>query len=277
MAEQQLATLQEATGDGQPPTGRVQDPVGEIAKLLQPDPAPAQDQSPETGDQAATPPAETWDLQSVAEKLGTDPAKLYDLKLRVGEGDGVEVTLSQLKDAYRPAAELEKARTQLVEETSRDRREALQLQQELAALVQLLPREVVTQALVEQATQQAARLRSENADKLLQALPEWKDPIRKAADWADIRAAGRELGYSEAELEAAKAGFADPRMLRALLGYRRAPAEQPKPAAKVGAKPTSGGKPTAAQQHGQLKAAVTTRRMSPEVAAAQILKQAGIA
>lgn len=271
MAEIPLQSLQEASGDAEAPIGRINDPVGEIDKLLNPDPPPVEP-PPETGDQAE-PPSESWDLKSLAEKLGTDPEKLYN-GVKVAMTDGSELTLSALKDSYRPAAELEKARAQLTEEMSGSKREVAQAHQELAALVSLLDRQHVTPGLIQEAQRLAEQQRQAEADKLLTRIPEWKDPVSRAADWSDIRKVAREYGYSDAEIALAGQGYADHRMvalLRALARQPQAPAPA-KPAAKVAAKPTPGGKPTAAQQFGQLKAAVTTRRMSPEAAVAQLLK-----
>lgn len=269
MSDIPLQTLQEASGDAAPAPGRINDPVAEVAKLLNPEPAPVEP-TPETGVQAE-PPSEGWDFASLAEKLGTDPEKLYT-GVTVAMPDGSKVSVSELKDAFRPAAELTKAREVLVEEMTGTRQEVAQAKQELAALVNLLDVSQLSPEMIREAGKQAEQARQAEAAKVLQRIPEWKDPISKAADWADIRRVAREHGYSDAELKLAEQGYADHRMVSVMRALARGPAPaQAKPAAKVAAKPTAG-QPSPAQRHGQLKAAVKTGRMSPEAAVAALLK-----
>lgn len=269
MTDIPLQTLQEATGDG-PAPGRVNDPVADVAKLLQPESAPAEQAPPETA-APAEPPSESWDFTSLAEKLGTDPEKLYH-GVKVAMPDGTQVSVGDLKDAFRPAAELEKARSKLVEDDTASRREVAQAKQELAALVNLIDQRGLTPEIIQEAGRQSEQARQAEAQKLLQRIPEWKDPVAKAADWADIRQAARGHGYSDAEIALAEQGYADHRMVSILRALARTPKVQtPKPAAKVAAKPTAG-TPSAAQRHGQLKAAVKQGRLSPEAAVAQLLR-----
>lgn len=271
MADIPLQSLQEATGDGDAPVGRVADPVGEVAKLLEPAPAAAEQPAPETGAPPADPPSESWDFTSLAEKLGTDPEKLYH-GVKVAMPDGTQVSVGELKDLYRPAAELEKARSKLIEDDTSSRREVAQARQELAALVNLLDQRQLSPEMIQEAGRQSEQARQAEASRLLQRIPEWKDPVAKAADWADIRQAARQHGYSDAEIALAEQGFADHRMVSVLRALAKAPkAASPKPPVKVGARPTTATL-SPAQRHGQLKAAVKQGRLSPEAAVAQLLK-----
>jgi hypothetical protein len=269
MAEIPIQSLQESSGDAVGQVTRSRDPVADVAKLLSQEPAPAEP-SPETGDQAA-PTSESWDLKSVAEKLQTDPAKLYE-GLKVALEDGTELTVSALKDAYRPAAEVEKARKALLEENTSSKREVLEATQELRALLAEIPAQYLTEQTIAQARAAAGRERDREAAKLLEAVPEWKDPIARAADWSDIRRVAKEVGYSDAEIRLAEDGFADHRLVAVLRRLARGPkAEAVKPAPKVAAKP-AGGNRTPAQQFGQLKAAVKTGRVSPFTAVEQLIR-----
>jgi hypothetical protein len=263
MADIPVTTLQEASREAEAPTERFTDPISAVSDLLSP--AAVAEQPGETPAQAESPPDESWDLKALAEKLGAEPEKLYDVKIPMT--DGSEMTLSALKDAYRPVAELEKARSQLVEEMTSSKTEVVQTRQEMGALLGLLSPDAITPELVREATRLAEQERSRNVEQVLKLLPEWKDPIRKAADFADIRRVAREAGYTDAEVKAAELGYADPRMLKLLLrAVRPAEPEKPKPAAKVAAKPTP------AQQFGRTKAAVTMGRTSPYTAVENLLK-----
>lgn len=260
MAEIPVQTLAEGTGDSVGQVTRSKDPMADVAKLLNPEPAPVEP-TPETELQAE-PASESWDLKSVAERLKTDPAKLYE-GLKVALEDGTELTVSALKDAYRPAAEVEKARTALLEEHTSSKREVIEATQELRLLLQEIPPQYLTEQAIGQVRQKAQQQRDQEAAKLLERVPEWKDPIAKAADWVDIRRVAGEIGFTAAEVQLLEQGYADHRLVTALRKLARGPAAAAvKPAPKVAAKPTGKGQ-TANQQFGQLKAAVTTGRVSP--------------
>ena len=272
MAEAQITTLAAASGDAEPAATRFTDPVAEVEKLLNPEPAPVEP-SPET-DIQAEPPGESWDLKSVAEKLQTDPAKLYE-GLKVAMDDGSELSVSALKDAYKPIAELDKARTKLVDEVTSSKRDIVAAEQELmAVLTHPDVARLLTPELLQDVQRRAAGKRQAEAERLLERIPEWKDPVSRAADWADIRTVGREHGFTDAELKLAEEGFADHRVLSLLRAAAKGakPAAPAKPAAKVAVKPAKGGNPSEAQRFGQLKAARTTGRMSPEAAVEALLK-----
>jgi hypothetical protein len=270
MAEIPTQTLQEASGDAVGQVVRSKDPIADVSKLLSPAPAPVES-SPETGSQQA-PPDESWELKSVAERLGTDPEKLYT-GLKVALDDGTELSVSALKDAYRPAAELEKARGELLEEMTASKREVTQNRQELGALVAYLAQNgQLTESAVREVQKMVDAERTAEADKLLKRIPEWKDPIARAADWSDIRKVAKEQGYTDAEIKLAEAGLADHRTIATWRALAKGPkpAAPAKPAAKVAAKPAAGSR-TPAQQFGSLKAAVKTGRTSPFSAVAQLI------
>ena len=271
MAEIPTQTLAESSGDAVGQVTRGKDPVAEVAKLLSV-PAAAPEPTPETGT-PADPPSESWDLKSLAEKLGTDPAKLYE-GLKVSLADGSEMTVSALKDAYKPAAELEKARTELLGELSASKREVLHNRQELGILVrELQANGTLTEPVAREVARMAEQERATEAERLLQRLPEWKDPITRAADWAGMRKTGAAYGFSEAEIRAAEAGYVDHRLIALLRDSSRTPKAEKatKVEPKVAVKPAGSGR-TQAQQFGQLKAAVKTGRTSPFSAVEQLLK-----
>jgi hypothetical protein len=242
----------------------------QVAGILGQEIAPSDTQAAEKPPEA--PPAEKWDVKRVAEKLGTDPAKLY-ADLTVGFDDGTEITLGALKDGYRPAAELEKARGKLLEEMESSKREVVQTQQEFAALLQLLGPQNLNQELLAEVNRRTEKQKADEAERLLKAVPEWKDPIARAADWVDIRKAGQAVGYTDAEMRLAEAGYADHRLIALLRQVAKGPkVEQAKPPAKVAVAPKAPKPMSAAQQFGRVKAAVTSGRMSQVAAVESILR-----
>jgi hypothetical protein len=267
MADIQSTTLQQATREGEPAPERFTDDIGAVSALLNAESAPVEP-APETAPSADAPPGENWDLKAVAERLKADPKTLYE-SLKVAFDDGSELSVSALKDAYRPVAEVEKARTKLWDEVTTSKRAVAEAQQELQNLLRHLDPQALTPEVLAENRRQLEAARSQETARLIERVPEWKDPIARAADWADIRRVGQELGYTPAELQLAEEGYADHRLvatLRALARGPKAQAPAEKPAPKVAAKPT------AAQLHGRTKAAVTTGRTSPYTAVENLLK-----
>lgn len=265
MSDKAISDLAAATVETPPPhPGTPAEQAAQIlAEAASPPPAEPETASPEA--QAS----ESWDVKDLAERLKVDPAKVYE-GLKVAFDDGTVATLSELKDRYRPAAELEKAREQLLEEVTSSRKEVAEAQQELSVLLQRIASKITPEDLQE-SQRGAESLRLRQSEALLKALPEWKDPIRRAADWADIRKVAKAVGYTDVDLKMAEMGMADPRVLQLALKASRAQ-EPPKPQPKVAVAPKAAKPQTEAQQFGQLKAAVKTGRLRPEQAAAQLLK-----
>lgn len=238
------------------------------------------DASQETGPADASPEAvEIPDLKTAAERLQVDPAKLYDLKVPLS--DGTETTLGALKDAYKPVAELTKAREAFSEEQVKWRTDQETATRELSSLLSLLDPKVLSPQFLQEAARQTERARQQMADKLLELIPDWKDPVTKAAEWQDLKATAREYGFTDADVALAQQGFADPRFLKMARDLAKAQAkakgEAVKPAPKVAAKPQGKGTtPTEAQQFGRLKAAVTKGQISRGAAIESILKGAKV-
>lgn len=266
------ATVDLAEGTVETPAPHVSqgDQVAEILrKGLQ---TPGQETA-ETQPQSAAPPSESWDIKRVAEKLGVDPANLYE-SLKVSIADGEELTVSALKDAYRPAAELEKARGKLLEEMESSKREVVQTQQEFSALLQLLGPQNLNQELLQEVNRRTEKQKADEAERLLKSIPEWKDPIARAAAWVDIRKSALNRGYSETEIRLAEAGLADHRWVKDQLDLARlrASEEKPKPQAKVAIAPKPSGVTSQAVNQRELKQAVKSGRMTETQAAARILR-----
>ena len=242
-----------------------------VADILAGGAAPPAETPPETGAQADPEPSESWELKAVAEKLGTEPETLYE-QLKVALADGQEITVSALKDAYKPVAELEKARAGLLEEMTGSKREVLQTQQEFSALLQMLGPERLTPEVLRAVNQMADQQREQQLAGMLSRIPEWKDPITKAADWVDIRRVGKEYGFSDAEMRLAEQGFADHRLIAMARALGKQPkVETPKPAPKVAVQPKAGKVQSKAQQLGNLKAAVTKGQITQADAVRRIL------
>lgn len=233
-------------------------------------------EQPTAETQSPPEPGESWDIKTVAEKLQTDPAKLYDsLKVAI---DGEEIPIGKLKDAYRPAKELEKAKSAWLEERTQAETERQQFLTEFQALLGLIPQQHLTQEFLHEAQKQSETQRQKQAEALLKAIPDWKDPVTQAADWADIKPVALKYGFTDTDIALAKQGFADHRfiaMARDLAKARGIPVEKPAPKKAIETKPAKA--PTEAQRFGRLKGAVTAKRMSPLAAVEKLIEAASVA
>lgn len=237
------------------------------------------DEPQETEDSPADAPIEKWDIKSLAEKLGTEPAKLYE-QLKVSLADGEEVTVSELKDRFRPAQELEKARKAFGEDQARAVTELEEAKREFTALLSSLDPRHLTPENLRMAQEQSEAWKSRQTQGLLKALPEWKDPVSRTADWADIGPVAREYGFSETDVALAKAGQADYRFIHAMRDLARLKAKERagtlKPAPKVAAAPKPARPQTEAQKLGAIRAQVTKGNLSKVAAVEAVLKGAGV-
>jgi len=241
-----------------------------VEALLKP-PAPEAEQAAEPGEKP--PAAEKLTVQALAEKLKADPAAIYALEVPLADGE--TVTLGQLKDAYRSAEAQTKERQALTDDRARYDVDRRQSQEELAVLLRLLPQNAITPQLLSQAQQTLTENKAREGELLLKAIPEWKDPVRVAADRAEIETYVAGFGFTKHDL----AGVTDHRLLRLVrtaalreAELRGLKADKPKPVPKVAMAARGVKTSTPAQEHGRLKAAVTTRRMQPVDAVSQLLR-----
>lgn len=237
-----------------------------LREAASPPEEPAETQPPD-----APLPAEKWDIKTVAEKLGTDPAQLYNA-LTVSLGDE-ELTVGQLKDRLKPQKDFEVSQQQLVRERGELEADRLAARREIAAL-QSGDREAYERGRSEYL--------SREREALLRAIPEWADAAVVTADRKRIGDLVREFGFPETVLDQVE----DHRLFRLLRAYERdraelttlraekAKASQPKP--KVAVQPRSGAPPTEAQRFGRIKAAVTKGQMTKGAAIDAILRDAGV-
>lgn len=223
---------------------------------------------------AETPPLT---VASLAEKLATDPKSIYALEVPLA--DGKTITLGELKDGFRPAADLAGERAAFLEERGRYEADRRQNDQELQEFLRQLPPEALDPRLVAQAKAALTANRESEHRAFLRDVPEWNDPVRVTADRNVMEAYIAGFGFSKADL----ASVTDHRLLRlvrtaalreAELKAIKAERPAPVPASKAVA-PKANKPSTANQDFGRLKAQVTTKRISPAQAVERLLKDAG--
>lgn len=242
--------------------------VEDILRGVQPDPAVA---PPETVG-TAEPEAETpLDIGAIAERLGVDPAKLYDARIPLADG-AEPVTLGQLKDAYRDAQALEAARSEVTKARGEWQADQLRQQRELDEILSAIRQDAIDPQLA-QAVQKVNRERlSREAEALFRTVPEWTDQKTRDADLVQMVDTLTPYGITRADLDA----VTDHRVLRAfrrLAHLERAVkvTTAPKTPPKSAQAPKKAAQPTPGQEFGRLKAAVTQGRVSRVEAVNRIL------
>lgn len=246
------------------------DKEAEVADLLRGEQEPAADQEmdPLPGEsQDPTPPdpepVEIQDIKQAAERLGLDPAKLYELQVPLADGESV--TLGQLKDQHQE-------RQQFLRERGEWMADRLQADRELDALLQAAPDALFTPEMRAKSQAQLAERQQLERERLLRAIPEWSDNATASADIARIEAMATKYGFAPAEVR----GALDHRlfvMLRDLSKLHHAAAQvKPKPAQKPGMKPTGGRTGPAKPDARALADAARSGKISKVAAVQQLLK-----
>lgn len=266
-SSEMTATLSESAVETPPAHVSKTDQVAELLRGTQAPPVP----SPETDPAPESLPAEKLDLKTVAERLQVEPAKLYQ-DLMVPIADGEELSVSELKDRYRSAKELDRLREEHTRARGEYEADRLRSERELQAILAAIPRESISPALAEEWQKQQREYLGREREALLRAIPDWTDAAVLTADRGEIEGYLKEYGFSRADLD----NVTDHRLLRLLRdaakGRAKAKAEDKPPPAKVAVAPRKLGAGSEAQRFGQLKAAVTKGQMTRTEAVARILK-----
>lgn len=131
-------------------------------------------------------------LAALAEQLGVDVAKLYDVEVPTGEGSTVK--LGELKDAWRDRESVETERLAIGEEREAADAEIRRARAELAELLSAVPRDKLNPQVIEQARRtHLARMEIER-QRSLSAIPAWTDDQVREADLTGIREHLAEFG-----------------------------------------------------------------------------------
>lgn len=246
-------------------------PLGEevddiLREAFSPPEQSAEKQEPEKSD-----PPETWDIKTAAERLGVEPAELYN-RLKVSLGDE-ELTVGQLKDRVKPQKDFEADRERLVKDRGELEADRIAARREIAAL-QSGNREAYEAGRNE--------FLSREREALLRKVPEWADAGVVTADRAKIAELVKAFDFPPNTLDYVE----DHRLFVLLRSYardraelqqlREAKAKAERPTPKVAVAPKGGQPPTAAQQFGRLKAAVTKGQVSRGAAIEAILRDAKV-
>ena len=151
---------------------------------------------------------EKLNLAGIAERLGISMEDVYKLEVGMPD-DGSTLTLTELKDLATERKRDVAERLEWETTQSSQRNQIAAATAELQTLLGMLPAEMRTPDMIRQAQAKLDYTRGLEQQKLLQRVPEWRDPAQFEADFEAIRPHVAEWGFSDADL----AGVYDSRLL----------------------------------------------------------------
>lgn len=142
-------------------------------------------------------------LKAAAERLGLSVEEMYELKIPIDDGGKAEtLTLGALKDARSQVSDLETRTLAFEEEKTRQENELIRAKQELAELMRALPVGSIKKETLDGIRKRAKEHRDAEAERLLEAVPEWDDDEKKATDRAGMVEHLGEYGLPATALDA---------------------------------------------------------------------------
>lgn len=144
------------------------------------------DESTETVEGADDPnaPLETFD--QVAKRLKVKPEDLY--KVRIAMKDGAEpVTIGELKDRVGELVEHDRRVLEFDNRRIKQEGEIISARQEFRTLLELLPKEAITPALIEKVRRIHTEQMSQEVTRLKEVVPEWQDQKTYQQEFGEIQ------------------------------------------------------------------------------------------
>jgi len=139
---------------------------------------PGGDDGKSSGSDEKTTPTKFNDL---AGATGLDLDALYKLEVSLDEG-GEPVTIEQLKDSYKQRNDFDVERLEFEEQRTQQTNDLVRERAELKELLQALPANAVKPEVLQRLRTKMETVASEERQRTLDAIPEWKDGERRTAD-----------------------------------------------------------------------------------------------
>jgi len=156
------------------------------------------------------------DLNALAERLGIQVSELYDIVIPA-PGGREPMKLGQLKDRYESWNALEADRLAFSETKVAQEAELQRARDEVRELLSIIPRQHLTQEMLQRAGQRVAARNQALDAKLLEVVPEWKDAERRSADTKALAEMLAGYGFNEHEVKAIR----DPRLVKFMRDAQR--------------------------------------------------------
>ena len=194
-------------GEGEDPKPKTQtDAQDELYKALrevrdgeQPGDEPPADAPPEGEDPQSDGKLDT--LDAVAAKLGVEVSDLYEIEIpQPGSGED-RTTIGQLADFAKDRGQFEIDRLQFEETRTKGEADLLRANEELRALVAMLPAQVKDERLLNAVAGKMAAEREEQRTLTLRNIPEWQDERVEADERKALAEHLSQYGFSPTYLD----------------------------------------------------------------------------
>jgi hypothetical protein len=137
-------------------------------------------------------------VKALAEKLGIEARDIYE-ELEIPLGDDKTTTLGEWKDRVKALQDIDGERETVQQLKADYERNLMATRAELNALLQVIPPEL-RENMLGQARERSTAWETQQRDQVFEAIPDWKEPDKLAADRAAIVTMGSEYGFSEPEI-----------------------------------------------------------------------------
>lgn len=122
-------------------------------------------------------------LAALAERLGVKVEELYEIEYSEAAGDGSRSRkLGELKDVLAKTDDLDAEELKFHEKRVKSENEVLRAREELAYVLEHLPKSQVTESLKQRAAAERDRVEKVERARTLRAIPEWTDEETEQAD-----------------------------------------------------------------------------------------------
>jgi len=136
-------------------------------------------------------------LKELAKELGVDAKSLYEVEIPIG--DGKKLSLGELKDLAKQSDDHRTALEQLRGVETDRSNEVMLARRELATMMQALGDQVDPMAVHAVQEMNSKHLQRETT-LMMAAIPEWRDPVHRAADKKEMVDFVGKYGFTESEL-----------------------------------------------------------------------------
>jgi len=136
------------------------------------------------------------DINHVGKRLGLTAEQVYSLKVPMPDG-AEPLTIGALKDKVKELVNLETRETQFEARRIKSEGDLIKSQNEVRDLLAMLPKEQITEAMVEKVRKRQDAVLTRERRLTLEHIPEWEDDETRATEVKAISDFMQEYGFDE--------------------------------------------------------------------------------
>jgi hypothetical protein len=195
-------TAEGRTDTGEAPDAK-SDPLSDVVDILKNTEVDETDNQDDADDDGARAPKKVdvpKTLDAIAEGLGVDVADLYEIEIPLGS-DQEPLTLGALKDLGKAGSQIDLDRIEFEETKTQFETQQRKTAQDFADLVASLPKDAVTNELVDKIHRQRAAIQEREEQLIAATIPTWSDPVVRERDQKVMAAYLDDFGFPQGFLE----------------------------------------------------------------------------